>query len=199
MTSLRPEGFFDDEKNVEAYIGMREGIDGRELIEILKNHLKPESTVLELGIGPGADLEILRETFRVTGSDKSRVFLHYYSDKHPNSDLLQLDAVTLKTDRTFDCIFSNKVLHHLTREDLLKSFDRQLALLNDGGVLFHSFWLGDEEGEFLGLQFIKYQIDHLIEITKPNYDLIDSGMYAEMNKDDSFYLIQKKNRELQHG
>ncbi len=191
MTSP-PIDFFGDRKNVEEYIAMCEGMDGRELIEILKKFLKPQSTVLELGIGPGTDLEILNETFRATGSDNSKVFLNIYRDKHRDSDLLHLNAVTLKTDRKFDCIYSNKVLHHMMREDLPKSFERQLALLNEDGILFHSFWLGDEEEEFQGLRFVKYQIDQLVEITKPNYDLIESGLYAEMNKDDSFYLILKR-------
>jgi trans-aconitate methyltransferase len=107
-------GYFDNVKNVRDYIRMAEGYDGRELIENLKKHLRSGSSVLELGMGPGKDMDILAGTYRVTGSDSSRIFLDMHRQTHPEADLLQLDAVTIKTDRRFDCLYSNKVLQHLT-------------------------------------------------------------------------------------
>ena len=69
-------GYFDREENVQQYIDMVEGCDGAELIEILKGHLAAGSSVLELGIGPGKDLDILRDAgYTVTGSDSSSVFV----------------------------------------------------------------------------------------------------------------------------
>ncbi len=44
--------YFDERKNVEDYIKMAEGYDGRELIAVLKKYLLAGSTVLELGMGP---------------------------------------------------------------------------------------------------------------------------------------------------
>mgnify|MGYP006309124387 CR=1 FL=1 len=38
-----------------------------------------------------------------------------------------------------NCIYSNKVLYHLTRKELRKSLNRQWNLLNENGILFHSF------------------------------------------------------------
>ncbi len=35
--------YFEEEKNVEDYIKMAEGYDGRELIEVLKKYLPPGS------------------------------------------------------------------------------------------------------------------------------------------------------------
>ena len=121
-------GYFHEEKNVLEYIKMAEGYDGKELIEILKNHLPVGSTVLELGMGPGKDLKILSSDYIVTGSDYSNVFLELYRKKNKNADLLLLDAITLKTRRKFDCIYSNKVLIHLTRQELRMSLKRQLDL-----------------------------------------------------------------------
>ena len=48
------------------------------------------------------------------------MFVDKYKKENPEADLLKLDAVTLTTNKMFDCIYSNKVLHHLTREDLKK-------------------------------------------------------------------------------
>ncbi len=84
-------GFYDDDKNVETYVQMAEGYDGRELVDVLKKHLPPGSTVLELGMGPGKDLALLAEAFTATGSERSEVFLRRYRRDHPDADVLLLD------------------------------------------------------------------------------------------------------------
>jgi len=184
--------FFDVEKNVKEYIEMCEGMDGSFLIEILKRHLPKDSAVLEIGMGPGNDLEILRQSYKVTGSDSSQIFLDLYRKKNSDADLIFLEAKKLETDRKFDCIYSNKVLHHLKREDLFASIEKQNVLLNDGGFVFHSFWRGNEEEEFEGLRFVKYETGDLVEIVSPHFEIIETGLYAEMNLNDSIYLLARK-------
>jgi cyclopropane fatty-acyl-phospholipid synthase-like methyltransferase len=188
---LKPadQRFFDIEQNVRDYIEAREGMDGKFLIEILKKHLKPKSKVLELGMGDGKDLDILNEIFNATGSDNSKIFLDIYKQKTPTADLLLLDAVTLKTKRKFDCIYSNKVLHHLTLEDLKKSLKKQKVLLKNNGILFHTFWHGGKKEQFQDLNFIHYKIDELKEITAKDFNLIEIDTYKEMVANDSFYII----------
>ena len=66
--------FYDEEKNVESYVQMAEGYDGRELVDVLKQHLAPGSTVLEVGMGPGKDLALLAEAFAATGPTGRRCF-----------------------------------------------------------------------------------------------------------------------------
>lgn len=185
-------GFFDSEKGVEEYIKMAEGYDGAELIKILQTYLPEKSTVLELGMGPGKDLDILSKTFTVTGSDNSQVFLDKYKKENPEADLLKLDAVTLSTNRMFDCIYSNKVLHHLTREDLKKSIQRQSEIVNPNGIAFHSFWKGDKDENYDGLLFTKYQVEGLKEIIGNSFDILAMNVYTEMEKDDSIYVVLRK-------
>ena len=98
-------GYFDNEKNVKDYIKMVKGYDATELINILRKHLKKDSTLLELGMGPGKDLDILREYYKVTGSDSSQIFVNRYKKIHPESDILQIDAIDIKIQQKFDCIF----------------------------------------------------------------------------------------------
>ena len=184
--------YFKTEKNVMEYIKMAEGYDGRELIEILKKHLPTGSTVLELGMGPGVDLDILKSDYTVTGSDYSKVFLDLYKKKHPNADLILLDAITMNTHRKFDCIYSNKVLVHLTRQDLKKSLERQLEVLNSGGIVYHSFWKGDRTEDMHGVHFEYYTESYLTELFNNNYELLDVQVYEEMDEDDSIYVIAKK-------
>ena len=72
-------GFFDTEEGVSEYLEMAKGHDGRELIEKLSEYLPASSTVLELGMGPGTDLELLSKRYQVTGSDNSTLFLETIS------------------------------------------------------------------------------------------------------------------------
>jgi cyclopropane fatty-acyl-phospholipid synthase-like methyltransferase len=171
---------------------MAEGYDGHELIAILKVHLPAGSTILELGMGPGKDFDLLAQTYTVTGSDYSSVFLELYRKKHPAADLLKLDASIIETDRTFDCIYSNKVLHHLPKSDLHRSFTRQKEQLTDNGLLLHSFWHGDKEEEFHGLRFVYYTEDELLNTIGPGFEVVVMDRYKEIEDDDSFYILLRK-------
>ncbi len=53
--------YFKNKKNVDEYIKMADGYDGRDIIEKLKKYLPVGSTILELGMGPGKDLDILKQ------------------------------------------------------------------------------------------------------------------------------------------
>ncbi|NNF00597.1 MAG: class I SAM-dependent methyltransferase [Pyrinomonadaceae bacterium] len=192
MATAPEKGFFEVDENVRDYIEMCEGIDGRLLIGILKNHLPTGSKLLEIGMGPGKDLDILGEFYDVTGSDSSQVFLDLYQARRPQSDLLLLDASNLKTDRRFDCIYSNKVLHHLRREDLPRSIERQKELLHPGGLILHTFWRGDEEENFQDLRFVKYETDSLVDIVSQSFVIVDHGYYEEMNQADSIFIIGRR-------
>jgi len=183
--------YYQSKKHVMEYINMAEGFDGKELIEILKKHLKKEATVLELGMGPGVDLDILKNDFIVTGSDVSDVFLDLYKKKHPGADLIKLDAETLITERKFDCIYSNKVLHHLSTKKLKKSIKKQKELLKSEGILFHSFWHGDKEEIYKGLRFVYYTEKELINYFSEDFEIIGIETYKEMEENDSIYIIVK--------
>jgi trans-aconitate methyltransferase len=181
--------YFDDRKNVDDYVRLAEGYDGRELIDVLAEHLPTGSTVLELGMGPGVDLELLAERYAATGSDSSAAFVDRYREQHPKADLLQLDAAALETDRRFDAIYSNKVLIHLEESDLRLSFRRQRELLNDGGLALHSFWLGDGVDEHEGLVTVYYTEEQILDIIGDAFHVVATARYAEMDEGDSFYLL----------
>jgi len=185
-------GFFDTEEGVSEYLEMAKGHDGRELIEKLSENLPSSSTVLELGMGPGTDLELLSKRYQVTGSDNSALFLETYRKVNPEADLMLLDAVTLETDRRFDCLFSNKVLHHLQRADLKISIPRQAELLEDGGLLAHAFWYGDKIEEHGGLHFQFYEESDIAEIFGGHFDIVLMERYEEMEPGDSIFAILKK-------
>jgi trans-aconitate methyltransferase len=185
-------GYFDDKNNVDEYIKMADGYDGRELIDRLIHYLKPGSSVLELGMGPGKDLDILLEKYQATGSDSSTIFLDMYKKKAPNFKLLQLNAITLETDQKFDCLYSNKVLHHLSSEELKFSIKKQPDLLNERGIIMHTFWAGEGEEFYNGLRFVYYTQQELTELFQKHFSILENSLYKEEKKDDSIRLIVQK-------
>lgn len=185
-------GYYDKQQNVDHYIRMAMGCDGKLLIDVLRRYLPEGSTVLELGMGPGADLLILNEYYEVTGSDSSALFVERFRQQFPLIDVKLLDAITMDTDERYDGIYSNKVLYHLTRDELLASLERQAHALNAGGIALHSFWIGDEESDQQGLHFAYYSEDKLKGFIGSDYEILDSQRYTEAETDDSFYVVLRK-------
>lgn len=185
------QNFYEDSKNVDSYIEMAKGYDGAEIVKQLAELLRKDAGVLELGMGPGVDLELLSTHFEVTGSDLSMEFINRYRNRYPEADLLQLDAIYLNTERKFDCIYSNKVLHHLTLTELEKSLLHQTMRLNEGGMVCHTFWKGTEEKEIEGMYFKYHEIDGLKDVFEMNYDILVCEEYTEMETNDSILVIAK--------
>jgi len=185
-------GYFDSEKNVQDYIKMVEGYDATELINILRKHLKRDSTLLELGMGPGKDLDILSKYYQVTGSDSSLIFINRYKEKRPKSDIIQIDATDIRIQQKFDCIYSNKVLIHLSKEECNSSFKQQRNILNSNGILFHTFWYGTKNEKYQELLFTYYTENELRNMVKDDYDIISIERYTEDKKDDSVLVILQR-------
>jgi cyclopropane fatty-acyl-phospholipid synthase-like methyltransferase len=181
--------YFDNEKNVQDYINMVEGYDPTELINILLEYLLKGSTLLELGMGPGKDLDALRKYYKVTGSDSSQIFINRYKKSHRESDIIKIDARDIRIQRKFDCIYSNKVLIHLTKEECQNSFKQQKNILNSKGLLFHTFWFGTKTEKHHDLLFTYYTEEELRNMVKEDYNIIRLERYTEDKKDDSILII----------
>jgi cyclopropane fatty-acyl-phospholipid synthase-like methyltransferase len=185
------KAYYEDPANVEGYSKFNPEHDGGLLVDALRPHLPEGATVLELGMGPGKDFELLSQRYEVTGSDFSTAFLQRCRVKHPQADLLLLDALTLDTDRQFDAIFSNKVLIHMDEEQLAQSFARQHALLNPGGIILHSFWYGDTEGQFGALTLRRRNEEHLERLLEEHFDILVMERHAKMSEGDSIYFVAR--------
>lgn len=184
--------YYDDAKNVETYLAMAEGYDGRELIPTLRRYVPDGAAILELGMGPGKDVALLSVHYQVTGSDRSAVFVERYRAAHPDADVLLLDAVTLDTDRRFDAIYSNKVLYHLSRDEMRQSLASQAAVLRDGGIAFHTLWIGEGDDEMEGLRFVYYTEKTLADLVGPVWEILLTQRYTEMDADDSLIVVLRK-------
>ncbi len=184
--------YYEQEKNVKGYSDFKPTHDGSLLVDTLVEHLPAGSSVLEIGIGPGKDFQALSKHFKVTGSDFSRLFLKKYREKDSAADLLHLDARTLETDRRFDAIFSNKALIHLNDDELHQSFARQYEVLNDDGLILHSFWNGEGKWESNGLMLVYRNDKDLTEMLAGQFDIIALKPHAKMADNDSIYVLARK-------
>jgi cyclopropane fatty-acyl-phospholipid synthase-like methyltransferase len=184
--------YYENPANVEGYSKFTPSHDGADLVDAMRAWLPDGGTLLELGMGPGKDLDLLAEHYQVTGSDFSNAFLERYRAKHPDADLVNLDALTIETDRSFDGIFSNKVLVHMSAEDLNASFARQAEVLNPGGVMLHSFWYGEGEEQFGGLTLHRRNEAVLERLVKPHLELLALERHAKMKDGDSIYVVARR-------
>lgn len=186
------EDYYKTKESVEEYIRLAKDVNGGELIKKLKNFLPLNSTLLEIGTGPGTDWNILNQDYNVTGSDNSTEFLNHLSSVNPKGNFFELDAITIQTNRKFDGIYSNKVLHHLKDNELKDSIKRQFDVLNSNGIICHSFWKGEGSEIFKGL-FVNYHSKKaLTDFFEDYFEVLLIESYAEFEEEDSLLFIGKK-------
>ncbi len=186
------EGYYKTKASVEEYIKLAKGVDGQILIEKLKEHLPSGAHLLEIGSGPGTDWNILKKDYDVVGSDNSSEFLNHLISNNPQGRFLELDAVTLATDKIFGGIYSNKVLHHLKDKELIASINRQYEILNTKGIICHSFWKGKGSEIFKGL-FVNYHSEQILRnLFEKKFEILFLDCYQEFENNDSILLIGRK-------
>ena len=117
------------------------------VVRILTEHLNPGSRILELGSGQGDDIKSLNEVFRVTGSEKDLAIVEKLNQTFPGLVFEKVDARNVVVKESFDCIYSNRVLHHFDETDLENSLDSQVSTLRANGLLAHLVWNRDRLGE----------------------------------------------------
>jgi len=175
--------------------------DNSYIMNEFKKRIDNSKKILELGSGPGKDYEILAKDYDIIGSDYSDTFLKMLRRKFNQGRFLKINALTMDTDKKFDVIFSNKVLHHLSPGHLAHSLERQYETLNPGGILFHTMWKGNnaesakktKEKSIPDIRYQQNDIDKIISDIHYKFILLEFIVYKELKKDDSFIMVMKKN------
>ncbi len=183
--------YFSERKNVDLYSSMMEGYDSSFIVGEVAKRLPKGATLLELGMGTGADLIALSEKYEVIGSDTSPLFVSDFKLKS-DIEVQTLDAVTVEIDKKFDCIFSNKVLQHLSKDAFVTSLKNQSKHLNENGMLFFTLWHGTPREEFElegALRFVYYDKATLESLVPKELDVENITYYAEFEKNDSMIVI----------
>lgn len=186
----RAMAYFDDVENVLAYERMAEAPGGALLVATLEKHLVPGASVLELGMGPGRDLDrLLAAGFSAIGSDVSAPFVERYRQRGGRAECLLLDAVTIDTALGFEAVYSNKVLHHLNEAQLVASLERQVEISAPNSLLLHSFWRGRKVEVHHGMLFTYWDTEGLEGVLPAPLQIRASGRYSEIWEDDSLWVL----------
>ena len=69
------KNYYKTKETVDEYIRLAKDVNGGDLIEKLKVFLPSDASLLEIGTGPGTDWNILKEDYKLVGSDNSPEFL----------------------------------------------------------------------------------------------------------------------------
>ena len=185
--------FYYQRENVDLYNEMARNYASDFLVKRVREYLPDHSTLLELGMGPGTDLLALSKFYEVTGSDVSPVFLDDFRSAHPEIEVLEVDAANFFLERKFDCIYSNKVLYHLSVSDFQKSLRLQAKHLNDGGILVMTLWYGAHREElYEGLRFVYYTEQEIRELIPDGLKIETIECYTEMEQNDSLLVVLKR-------
>ncbi len=184
--------YYHTKESVEEYIELAKDVNGGELIAELKEFLPAQASLLEIGTGPGTDWNILKKDFKVVGSDNSKEFLAHLISKNPTGRFLELNATSLNTNEKFDGIYSNKVLHHLTDDELVESIKRQAEILSPSGIICHSFWKGEGTEEFKGMFVNYHSSDSLRKLFEKHFEILVLEEYEEFETADSLLLIGRR-------
>ncbi len=184
--------YYKTKESVDEYIELAKDVNGKQLIEKLRTYLPANSFLLEIGSGPGTDWNILSDYFNVVGSDNSAEFISRLIINNPRGEFLELDATSLITNKTFNGIYSNKVLHHLTDKELKDSIKRQHEILQENGIVCHSFWKGEGTEIFKGL-FVNYHSkSNLQHFFEEYFEVLIMEDYKEFEDGDSILFIGRK-------
>lgn len=191
LLEVQNVNFYDKKENVEQYRSMMQFYDNSTIIRMVKEVLPVNSTILELGMGTGKDLLEFAKDYKVVGSDASEIFISDFRNAYPDFDIYKINAADFCIDRKFDCIYSNKVLCHLSAAELKQSLKLQAQHLNDKGIVFMTMWYGTYKEKVYGegLRFTYYTEADIIKTIPANLSVEKMLRYTEEEPDDSLLLV----------
>ncbi|WP_333650285.1 methyltransferase domain-containing protein [Lacrimispora sp.] len=133
--------------------------------------LEEGDTILDLGCGSGRDsLSFYDQGYDVTPLDASEEMCKL-AEIHTGLDVLQMTFEEMDFDKVFDGIWACASLLHTPKKELSDILKKIARALNDKGILYMSYKLGDFEG-FRGKRYFSdFTADSISEILK------DSGRF----------------------
>jgi ubiquinone/menaquinone biosynthesis C-methylase UbiE len=177
---------------VNGYIKMCEGFDNSKFEKSILRYLKKGSSLLEIGMGPGNDFKWLSEYYSITGSDYTKEFINRAKARFPKGDFKILDGISLKTNKKYDGIYSCKVYQHFELELIEKALNRQFKILNNEGIIIHSFWIGDTIFDDGDMRAIYHDKDKLLALIDKKFTILEQVVYEEFEPHDSIFILAKK-------
>ena len=144
--------------------------------------IRPGSTVLEIGSGPGHVADLLSKAgANVTAVDFSSDMVNVANSRYPQISFQQADAEELPFEaNTFDAVVANYVVHHLARPD--KALNEIHRVLKPGGRFAFAVWGAPEEQSSVGAFFGAVQAHHdLAELPHgPLFGVTERSVYEPL-------------------
>lgn len=111
-----------------------------QLLSTFQSLLRSQATVLDLGGGSGRDAKwMVDHGLCVTLFDLSAELLIFAKQKVPEASIVQGDMTELPfTDASFDAVWANASLLHLTKQECPAVVKKIYALMRPGGIFFCS-------------------------------------------------------------
>jgi SAM-dependent methyltransferase len=105
------------------------------LASVLRDHVDPLQTVLELGSGGGHNAWHMKQGFTMTLVDLAPAMLAASRAINPECEHLEGDMREVRLDRTFDAVFVHDAIDYMTTEsDLQRAIETAFVHCRPGGV-----------------------------------------------------------------
>ncbi len=142
--------------------------DMSEIMREFLNNLEEGDTILDLGCGSGRDSLTLYELgYDVTPLDASAEMCKL-AEIHTGLDVLQMTFEQMDFDDVFDGIWACASLLHAPKKELSGILTKIARALNDKGILYMSFKLGDFEGFRGERYFSDFTADSISQLLREN-------------------------------
>lgn len=122
----------------EEYAASRAGTEDRVELEKLRSFLGEHAKVLDVGCAAGRDTRIMKDMgLDATGSDLAEKLLAIGRRENPDISFVLADMRALPFgDQTFDAVWANAVLHHVSKPEMPGVLREFLRVLKPGGVVY---------------------------------------------------------------
>ena len=142
--------------------------DMSKIMEEFLDLLEEGDTILDLGCGSGRDsLAFYELGYDVTALDASEEMCQL-AEIHTGLEVLQMTYEEMDFDNVFDGIWACASLLHTPKKELSGILTKIARALNDKGILYMSFNLGDSEGFRGERYFCDYTEDSMTELLRDN-------------------------------
>jgi SAM-dependent methyltransferase len=156
------------DENAQTFYESSINADMSETLERFLSHLPKGAHILDAGSGTGRDTKyFLDHGYQVTAFDAS-IEMVKMSTAYTGIQTLHMTFEDMHFDTNFDGIWACASLLHVKRENLSAVLSNLNSLLNNGGVLYCSFKLGESDFSRNGREFTcltPNQLENLLPIT----------------------------------
>jgi SAM-dependent methyltransferase len=131
------------------YSKNKKGFYSKECLEEFLSYLNPNSSILDLGCGPGLASKIFYEAkHTVTCLDSSKEMLRIASEEVHNASFILGDIRELGNifyPKSFDGIWAGGSLLHMSKKEIPEVFNQIYSVLRNNGIFYLSVKQGEGE------------------------------------------------------